>query len=383
MKKLFFPITFLLLTTACQKVPVKADFALAESQTRDMLSVMDDPTCVPRSVKPDGSVRCSPIEDWTSGFFAGTLWNLYEYTGDDFWKEQADRWTWGLEPLRHFTKHHDVGFMVGCSFGNGWRLTGDERYKEVIIDAANSLSTRFRPEVGLIQSWDAKHVPNAQYPVIIDNMMNLELLFLASELSWDKRFYEVAVSHADRTMENHFREDFSSYHVIDYDSISGAVRQKRTSQGYAHESAWSRGQAWGLYGFTMCYRYTNDPKYLAQAIGIADFILSHPNLPEDGVFYWDFDAPKIPDEPRDVSAAVIAASALLELSRYVKGDRYRDTAVQILQSLSAPPYVAEPGANGHFILTGSVGSFPAKSEVSVPLNYADYYFLEALNRYNK
>lgn len=384
------PTLFCLFLTAClcvscrNGVPVKQDFERAEVQTRRMLAEAHEPTCVPRTINDDGSVRYVGLEDWTSGFFAGTLWQLFEHTQEDYWRQEAEKWTWALEPLRYFRGHHDVGFMIGCSFGNYYRLTGDRRAEPVIMDAARSLSSRFHPSVGLIQSWETRWFPDSRYPVIIDNMMNLELLFLASKISGDLRFHDIAVSHADKTLENHYREDFSSWHVVDYDPVSGQVLRKCTSQGFSDESAWARGQAWGLYGFTMCFRETGKQRYLEQARRIASFMLNHPNVPEDGIFYWDFDAPLIPDEPRDVSAACITASALLELAGYLPEEEkaYFSAAEKILKSLSAPPYISDEGANGNFILTNSVGAAPARSEMSVPLNYADYYFLEALNRYS-
>lgn len=376
-------IPFLLLMGCVSKPVAMVDegFKTADAQTRVMLEICRDSTRIPRTVKKDGTVATVGIKDWTSGFFAGTLWHLYEYTNDEHWKQEAEKWTMGLEPLRNFTEHHDVGFMVNSSFGNGYRLTNNAMYKEVIVDAANSLATRYRPAGGIIQSWDAPLFKNSQCPVIIDNMMNLELLFLAHRLSGDQKFYNIAVEHANHTMMNHYRPDFSSYHVVDYDSVSGEVLRKCTAQGYSDESAWSRGQAWGLYGYTLCYRETHDKKYLEQAIHIADFLLNHPAFPADGVLYWDFDAPGIPNEPRDASAACVMASALIELSGFVEeGSRYLKVAERTLQTLSSSEYLADK-ENGHFILRNSVGSAPAKSEVSVPLNYADYYYLEALIRY--
>lgn len=356
----------------------------AQAQTQMMVEKLSNTLALPSSAPTDGSklVTCG-LTSWVSGFFPGTLWRLYELTGDSKWKAYARIWNWKLEPLRSFSDHHDVGFMVGCSFGNGYRLTSDEEYSKIIVDAAAALCTRFDEKVGAIRSWNNPD-PN-KYLVIIDNMMNLELLFMATKISGDKKFYDIAVKHALTTLKNHFRPDGSSYHVVDYNPSTGGVNKKHTAQGYADESAWARGQAWGLYGFTMMYRETGDKKFLDQAEKIASFLLGHKNLPEDNVFYWDFNAPDIPAAPRDVSATCIAASALLELSDFSKadGDRYFTAAEKMLESLSRPPYLAPVGENQNFILTSSVGNYPGNSQITVPLNYADYYCIEALIRYKE
>jgi hypothetical protein len=320
--------------------------------------------------------------DWTSGFFPGELWMLYGHTGKKQWREEAEKFTANIEKEKFNGGTHDLGFMIYCSFGTGYKLTKDEHYKDVIIQTAKTLSKRFNPKVGCIRSWDHNN-DKWDYPVIIDNMMNLELLFAATKLTGDSSFYKIAVSHANTTMKNHFRSDYSSYHVVDYDTATGQVRKKNTAQGYADESAWARGQAWGLYGYTMCYRETRNKAYLSQAEHIAAFILNHPNLPEDLVPYWDFNAPNIPNEPKDASAAAITASALYELSLYSKnGNSYRKSADKILKSL-ANGYRATIGQAKGFILLHSIGSKPANSEVDVPLIYADYYYLEALLRSKK
>ncbi len=333
----------------------------------------------PRSLDKDGNLVLVPSRDWTSGFFPGELWFLYEYTEKEEWLIKAREFTANIENEKMNAGTHDTGFKIYCSFGNGYRLTNDPHYREVIIQSARTLSTRFNPITGCIRSWDHNR-DKWGFPVIIDNMMNLELLFEATKLTGDSSFYKIAVSHANTTMKNHFRTDFSCYHVIDYDTITGKVLKKNTHQGYSHESAWARGQAWALYGYTMCYRETRDPKYLRQAENIAGFILNHPNMPVDLVPYWDFDAPNIPDEPRDASAAAVIASALFELSSYsAKGENYHQKAGQIIKTLTKS-YRAKPGDAHGFILLHSTGSKPFNSEVDVPLSYADYYYLEALLR---
>lgn len=365
------------------KIDVKKQIALAEKQYQKMLQAHPDTDKTPQSVNPDGTLRDMPTSWWCSGFFGGSLWYLYEYTKKPEWKDAAHLWTMAIKGEKNNTGTHDLGFMLYCPFGNGYRLTANPVYKDVMLQGAKSLSTRFDPKVGVIKSWN--DFKGYKYPVIIDNMMNLEFLFWASRTSGDKSFSDLSVTHADNTIKNHFRPDYSSYHVVAY-APDGKVLAKKTHQGAADSSAWARGQAWGLYGYTVMYRETKDKKYLDQAIRIADFFINHPNLPKDKIPYWDFNAPKIPTEERDASAAAIAASALLELSGYAgkaKQKEYFNTAEQMLQSLSSPQYRAADGENNNFLIKHCVGHKPGKSEIDVPLVYADYYYLEALLRYDK
>jgi len=332
----------------------------------------------------DGNIRYIRPQDWTSGFFSGSTWYLYELTGDEKWKNFAQRLTESLDTVQYLTWHHDVGFMIGCSYGNGLRLTENMAYEKVIVQAAKSLSTRFRPNAGIIQSWNVDRGWQSERgwecPVIIDNMMNLELLFQATEITGDSSFYQIAVSHADKTIENHFRPDNSTWHVLDYSIEDGSIRNKHTAQGYAHESTWARGQSWAIYGFVVTYRKTGDIKYLEQAEKAYHFVENHPNLPDDKIPYWDFNAPNIPDEPRDASSAAIMASALYEMFVQTNEEKYRQKADEIVESLASEKYRAKYGENGYFILMHSVGSIPHGAEIDVPINYADYYFLEALKR---
>lgn len=335
----------------------------------------------PRTIEKDGSLRMINPRDWCAGFFPGSMWFMYEYTKDDKWKERAIKHSMLIREEEFDTTSHDIGFKMYNSFGNGYKLTGDEEYRNIIIQSAKTLSKRFSPRIGVIRSWDwNRHV--WQYPVIIDNLMNLELLFEASKLTGDDIYYEIADTHAKTTLANHFRDDYSSYHVVDYDTISGEAIKKQTFQGYADPSAWARGQAWALYGYTMSYRYTKNPDYLKQAQGIANFIFTHPNLPPDLIPYWDFNDPAIPNAPRDASAACVTASALYELASYSppQSAQYVEWADQILKNL-AGSYKAELGTTQGFLLLHSTGHLPGNSEIDVPINYADYYFLEALLRY--
>lgn len=368
-----------------QKVNVKQAFSAAAKQTILLVNNVDSarllkPNLVsPRTVEK-GQFKMVISKDWTSGFFPAELWYLYQYTKDNKWLDLARKYTQDIKKEQYNRGTHDLGFMVYCPFGNGYRLTGDTAYKAVIIQAARSLSTRFNKTAGVIKSWD-HNGDKWKYPVIIDNMMNLELLFEATKMTGDSSFYKIAVSHADQTIKNHFRPDFSSYHVIDYDTLNaGKVLQKLTAQGYANESAWARGQAWALYGYTLCFRETRNKTYLAQADGIANFILNNKTTPADGIPYWDYNDPKIPNVSRDASAAAITASALYELAKYSNSaKRYKAAADKILYSLSTE-YTSKIGGNYGFILEHSTGHLPAKSEIDVPINYADYYYLEALLR---
>ena len=345
-------------------------------------SLRDQPDKLPRSFDAEGKLVTSNSGWWCSGFVPGSLWYLYEYGKSDAFLDDARNYTARIANQKNNKGTHDLGFMLYCSFGNGYRLTGDTAYRSVMLTGAESLSTRFNPTVGLIQSWGANR--NWQYPVIIDNMMNLEFLFWASKASGDPKYRDICITHANNTMRDFYRADYSSYHVVSYDPATGEIEKKNTHQGFADESAWARGQAWGLYGFTVMYRETKDEKYLDHAKRIAAFLLNHPNLPADKIPYWDFNAPDIPEALRDASAGAIMASALIELSGYVDAafaKTYLDVAQTQIRALSSPAYFAETGANGNFIIKHCVGHLPGNSEVDVPLSYADYYYIEALMRY--
>lgn len=342
---------------------------------------------VPEGVMPqtfeDNKLVTCKSGSWVAGFYPGNLIFLFETTGDSsFYKEALHKITL-MEPEQYNKGTHDLGFMMYCSYGNLFKISPEENYKQILLNSARSLSTRFNPKVGCIRSWGRSN-DTSEFKVIIDNMMNLELLMWATKVTGDSSFYHIAVTHANTTMKNHFRPDNSSYHVVIYNPKTGAVIKKVTAQGAADSSAWARGQSWGLYGYTMMYRETKDPAYLEQANKIAKFILNNPHLPADKVPYWDYDAPGIPNAKRDASAAAIMASALIELSTYTSGalsKNYFNTAAEILRSLSSPEYLASYGTEGGFLLKHSVGNMNSNAEVDVPLSYADYYYLEALMRY--
>lgn len=345
-----------------------------------------DYTMVPRNI-PDSldtwHCRKTTKDEWCNGFWPGILWYAYEYTGNDSIKHEAEKFT---EPLKFLSEtpayDHDLGFLVFCSYGNAYRLTKNPEYKKVILDTADSLATLFNPNVGTILSWPRNVEMYGGHNTIMDNMINLEMLFWASKNGGDKKLYDIAVSHAEKTMKYHFREDATSYHVAVYDTISGDFLYGCTHQGYADSSMWARGQAWAIYGYTVVYRETRDKRFLDFAQKVTDVYLSR--LPEDYVPYWDFDDPSIPNAPRDASAACVVASALLELSSYVtddKAEEYKNAAVKMLESLSSDAYQSRD-AKPSFLLH-SVGHKPAGSEIDASIIYADYYYIEALLRLKK
>lgn len=400
-----------------QKTDVISDnIRNAEIQLQYLLDASEagDTVRIPSTYK-NGEIEFVPTDDWVSGFFAGTLWYMYELTGEEKWADHARKHTEILHDIQFLKWHHDVGFMVYDSYGNGLRLKNIPGYDTVLVNTAKSLATRFRPNAGILQSWNVvnngwQSLRGWKCPVIIDNMMNLELLFKVSEMTGDPTYRNIAISHADKTLENHYRDDFSTYHVVDYDDETGEIRRRCTAQGIADESRWARGQAWSIYGFTVAYRFTGDSKYLQRAKDVADYLLvEEDNMPEDLVPLWDFDVVQFANdkeemtrlfddenamlpytEVRDASSASIISSALYELYWITKDSFYKEKADKMIESLSSPAFRAEPGTNGGFILMHSVGSLPHSvvnirtnpeaHNIDVPLNYADYYFLEALIR---
>lgn len=341
-----------------------------------------DYTMSPRNIAADSTAwklsKVSP-QEWCAGFWPGILWYDYEATRDPEIKKEAERYTDALGViLQQPVFDHDLGFLMFCSFGNGYRLTGNKHYREILLASADSLASLFNPKVGTILSWPRNTGILGGHNTIMDNMMNLELLFWAARNGGNPYLYDIAVSHAEKTMEHQFRPDFSSYHVAVYDSVSGDFIKGVTHQGYADNSMWARGQAWAIYGYTLVYRETHDKKFLDFACNVADVYLR--NLPSDLIPFWDFNAPDIPRAPRDASAAAITASALLELSTYLPNDtacRYRKSAENILRNLYND-YRA--GESKPAFLLHSTGHHPAGSEIDASIIYADYYYIEALMR---
>lgn len=342
-----------------------------------------DYTMMPRNIMDSLTTwHCRKVdkEEWCGGFWPGILWYDYEYTHDPKLKEEAERFTASLKFLSQIPAYdHDLGFLVFCSYGNGYRLTKDPAYKQVIINTADSLSALFNPRVGTMLSWPRNVEMFGGHNTIMDNMINLEMLFWAAKNGGNPYLFDIAVSHADKTMKYHFRPDYTSYHVAVYDTLTGDFMKGVTHQGYADDSMWARGQAWAIYGYTVVYRETKDSRYLDFVQKVADVYLQ--NLPEDYVPYWDFNAPSIPDAPRDASAACVVASALLELSGYLpagKGAEYKDAAVRMLTALSSDQYRC--GKSKPAFLLHSTGHWPAGSEIDASIIYADYYYIEALLR---
>ena len=351
---------------------------VAAAHCKNMDAALPEGRC-PRTFERNRFVH-TDIYWWCSGFYPGSMWYIYEYTKDEEIKALAEKHTLKLDPLQWVTTDHDVGFQLFCSYGNGYRLTGNKDYVPVLRNGAKSLASRFNPTIGSLRSWDFKK-ELWDFPVIIDNMMNLELIMWVANRDGDEQLKHVAKTHANTTMKNHFRSDYSTYHLVDYNPKDGSINKKQTVQGFADESRWARGQAWALYGFTMMHRMTGEQAYLEQATKVAEMIL--PYLPEDGIPYWDFNSHDIPNDLQDASAGAIMASALIELSGFVpeRSEAYLAVAERQLRTLASDEYLAQPGTNNNFILRHGVGHKPAGGEVDVPLTYADYYFLEGLLRW--
>ncbi len=390
MKSFLFAVLLISISTFAQddklsmKKLIDNNFNLAASQYK-LLEKNTPDSLMPRNYDPKADkFGTSDTKWWCSGFFPGTLLYIYEHTRDEDIRRIAEKRLGILEKEKYYTGNHDLGFMIYCSFGNAYRLLGKDSYKDAVMTAAASLSTRYRPEILSIQSWNSS--ARLKCPVIIDNMMNLELLYWVSDHGGDAKYRDIAVNHANTTIKYHFRPDNSRYHVLDWDLAKKEIFQKVTWQGAADSSAWARGQSWGLYGFTMMYRFSKNKTYLDQARKIADYLLNHPNLPADKIPYWDFNAPGIPGTYRDASAGSVMASALLELGQYVsrkEKKKYVAAAKTMLLFLSSENYLSRPGENKGFLLKHNVGSLPHQSEVDASLTYADYYFTEALLRYKK
>lgn len=340
----------------------------------------------PGSIDNDGNLVTLEPDNWQSGYLAGILWYLYEYTGKEKWKIFAQQWTAGLELQKFNTQTHHLGFMLYSSFGNGYKLTQDELYKDVLTIGARTLASRYDPDVGCVKSWDNWPGQNADFPVVIDGMLSNELLFYAFRMSGDSSLYNIALEHATVTRKNHIRKDYGTYYCLDYDTETHKPEVIKTWAGYSKESTWSRGHARSFYGFAVTFRETGDPIFLEYAKKTAQFYLEHPRLPEDLIPYWDFNDPDIPNAPRDASAAAIAASGLLELYSLLptgEGEKYYQYALKTLQSLSSSNYRNNPNENLGFILKHSTASKARNLDVDKPKIAADYYFIEALMKVHK
>lgn len=384
----------LLLSIACtEQKPTTLDVDsqlkyCVDQAAQTVSNLSNDSSVIPRSIAYGKTEwRFVNYRDWTCGFWPGILWYNYEFTKEEKWRAAAQRYSSALFPLVDSAAiDHDLGFQVFCSIGNGYRLTGDSIYKHVLLRAADTVSKLFNPKVGTILSWP-RTVPGVDWPLrhntIMDNMINLELLFWASKNGGSKRLYDIAVKHAETTMQNHFRADYSSYHAVVYDTATGKKIKGITHQGYSDSSMWARGQSWAIYGYAMVYRETKDRRFLDFAQKVTDVYLK--NLPKDLIPYWDFNDPAIPNAPKDASAACVVASALLELSTLVtdkdKAAFYFDKAEQMLASLSTKEYQSG-NVNSAFLLH-STGHKPNGGEIDASIIYADYYYIEALLRLKK
>jgi rhamnogalacturonyl hydrolase YesR len=351
-----------------------------ENRYTKFLDYKPDSLSFPRSYSIEkNKIKKVPSKDWTSGFYAGNLWQIFEITKDEKYKELAKDWTAFIEKEKYNDRTHDMGFKVFCSFGQGLKHHNNQKYKDIIVKSSETLISRYNDTVGSIRSWDFNK-KRWDFPVIIDNMMNLEMLFEATKISKDSSFHNIAVKHANTTLKNHFREDNSCFHVVDYNPENAAIRMKVTHQGFNDSSAWSRGQGWAIYGFTMAYRYTKDKRYLDQAEKTANFYLNHKNLPEDGIPYWDFNDTAIPNAPKDVSAATVVSSGMVELYGYTKNEKYLNYSKKVVNTLKSKEYILKSNITAPFILNHSTGNWPKNDEMDEPIVYGDYYFLETLLR---
>lgn len=363
--------------------PVQPAIDYCAKQATRTLEVVSSPDMIPNSVDAGSSTwKFTRPGGWTCGFWPGELWYLYEGTGDTLFRDNALKVTDAIVPVAYRTPHsHDVGFMVMPSIGSAYRFTGEKKYLDALVSAADSLVTLYNPKVGSILSWPnmAKKM-GWRHNTIIDNMLNLELLFWVAQNCDRPDLYEIAFRHAETTMKYQFRDDWSTYHVTVFDPDTGEFIAGHTHQGWKDETMWARGQAWAVYGFTMAYRFTRDERFLETAVHAVDAYLSR--LPEDGIPYWDFDAgEQLESQPKDCSAAAIVASALLELQSYLpenQAKRYLKEARRTIKTLSAAPYRA--GDQCSAFLLHATGHLPNGYEIDASISYADYYYIEALIR---
>ncbi len=387
MKTNLFIAVILLLLSGCsakeEGLDITQNIDYCVDKAKSAAQTLDAPDKYPRNI-PDGETnwKTKGVRDWTSGFWPGILWYAYEASGDEEIKKQAEKFTQPIELIAHSSaQNHDIGFMVYCSFGNGYRLTGNEAYKQIIIDAADTLATLFNPKVGTILSWPRNK--QYQHNTIMDNMMNLELLFWASKNGGEKELYDIAEKHAETCMTTLIRPDFSSYHVAIFDTLTWQFVKGVTHQGYADDSQWARGQAWGIYGYAMCARETGRTDFLETSQKLADVFNSR--LPEDVIPFWDFDDPAIPNTSKDASAAAVAACGMLQIAELTNDEatkeKYKNAALALIENLSSEKYLSGD-ANQAFLLH-STGHHPKGSEIDVPIIYADYYYLEALLKLKK
>lgn len=348
-----------------------------ELQTKVDGMIADIGDKIPHVARADGHYDHMPLDWWTSGFWPGLLWILHDVTGKAHYLEAARPWDERLERLFVVENdlYHDVGFQFLPTAVAKYKITGDRDGRRRGLSAANFLAGRYNPAGRFIRAWNGDHQAGW---AIIDCCMNLSLLYWASEESGDPRFAHIATAHAETALAHFLRPDGSNNHIVCFDPLTGEVERVDGGQGYAPESAWSRGQAWALYGMTNIYKYTRDVRFLEAAQRSAYHFIA--SLPEDGVPYWDFRLPGFDGQPRDTSAGAIAASGLLDLAELTPpaaGARFRKAAVDMLEAMTER--YATFGRDGfHAILTGGTGHVPENKNIDVSLIYGDYYYVEAV-----
>lgn len=329
----------------------------------------------PTVAPPGERWHTSGTNGWLAGFFPGQLWMAYELTGKRSWARRADARQEPLTVRADDTSTHDLGFLLQTSFGRQAALTGRDRPRAVTRRAAAALAARWVPRVGATRSWNG---PDGQVTVIVDNLVNLELLFAASRSGGRPEWHQMAVQHALTTAAHHLRPDGSTTHVVRFDETSGRPVWKGTVQGRHDESTWARGQSWAVHGFTTAYRESGDPRLLDAARRTADFVLGH--VPRDGVPYWDYDAPSGGDRTRDTTAAAVLASGLLELARLdpdaARRAAYAAQGLRTLRSLAGPRYLAKGTRSPALLRHGHHSPTYPDSGVT----YGDHYLVEALLR---
>jgi unsaturated chondroitin disaccharide hydrolase len=377
-------VVIAVLTSGCRPTDTPFDRLVRDDVAYAGNRVSATESSVPASAYPQetdasGAWKTTLPAIWTSGFQAGLDWELYQATGSPYWRALAQTRQAGVESQDVNTSDHDIGFKIFDSFGNGLRLTGDPSSKSVLLTAADHLATLYDPDVGCLLSWGD---PKTDFKVVIDSVMNLELLLWASKHGRSTTLRDIALSHARHLQTDHVRADGSTFHAVWYNPTTGAILKQGTIQGNRDASTWSRGQAWAVHGFTMMYRETGDASFLATARSTADWWLAH--VPHDMVPYWDFDFTDGSSEPRDSSAAAIAASGLLELARLdpdsARASRYQAGAVATLTSLSSSAYRSDGTGSQAILLHGTRYKNDHPGDFDTGLIFGDYYFMEALLR---
>ncbi len=332
-----------------------------------------------------------PNDYWTTGFWAGEIWLAYEYTKDDRLKNageiQIDSF---LDRINNkiAVDHHDMGFLYSPSCVAGYKLIGSEKGKEAAIKAADQLISRYHPVGGFIQAWGAMDAPE-NHRLIIDCLLNLPLLYWASEETGEAKYKEIAEKHIHTTIKNVIREDYSTWHTFFFNMETGEPDHGETCQGYRDGSAWARGQSWGIYGMALAYKYTKRKEYIEIFKHVTEYFLTH--LPKDLVPYWDLEFTDDSSEPKDSSSASIVVCGMLEMSKYLDeedANYYREVARQIMKSL-IDNYAVKDMKNSNGLVLHS--TYSKRSPYNTCNHYGvdecnswgDYFYMEALTRLSK